>query len=67
MVLRHQELTRAIIGCIFEVHNEIGAGLDEETYHQGLLECLKQMGIHVVSKERKYLCTGMFESEGSRT
>lgn len=55
MALRHEKLTRAILECIFEVHNEIGVGLDEETYHQGLLECFSRKGIPAISKERKYI------------
>lgn len=55
MELRHKKLTGAIIGCVFEVHNEIGVGLDEETYHRGLLECFSIKGIPAISKERKYL------------
>ena len=55
MALRHEKLTKVILGCVFEVHNEIGVGLDEESYHQGLLECFRQKGIAAISKERKYL------------
>jgi len=55
MPLRHEELTEAIIGCIFEVHNDVGVGLDEELYHQSLLDCFLRKGIPVVSKARKYL------------
>jgi GxxExxY protein len=55
MALRHEELTRVILECIFDVHNDIGVGLDEETYHQGLLECFSRKGIPCISKEKKYL------------
>jgi len=55
MALRHKELTEVIIGCIFEVHNGIGIGLDEELYHQSLLDCLLKKGIPAISKARKYL------------
>lgn len=55
MALRHGELTKELLACIFEVHNEIGVGLDEEAYHQSLLDCFLRKGIPVVSKERKQL------------
>jgi hypothetical protein len=34
MALNHEEVTKAILECIFEVHNEVGVRLDEESYHQ---------------------------------
>jgi len=49
MALRHEELTKELLACIFEVHNEIGVGLDEETYHQSLFDCLLRKGIPAVS------------------
>lgn len=55
MALRHKELTEAILGCIFNVHNEIGVGLDEATYHQHLLDRFLRKGIPVISKKRKHL------------
>lgn len=55
MALRHEELTKEIRACIFEVHNDIGVGLNEETYHQALLACFSKRGFPTVSKERKYL------------
>lgn len=55
MALRHEELTKELLACIFEVHNEVGVGLDEETYHQSLVDCFSRKGIPVVSKERKQL------------
>lgn len=55
MELRHEELTEVIIGCIFEVHNDVGVGLDEETYHQSLFDRFVKKGIPAISKERKHL------------
>jgi len=55
MLLRHKELTEMILGCVFEVHNDIGVGLDEATYHQHLLDCFLRKGVPVISKERKHL------------
>jgi len=55
MALRYEELTNELIACIFEVHNELGVGLDEETYHQALFDCFQRKGIPAVSKARKQL------------
>lgn len=55
MGLRYEKLTQELRACIFEVHNEIGVGLDEETYHQALLDCFLRKDIPVVSKARKQL------------
>lgn len=55
MKLLHEELTYKIRQCIFEVRNEIGAGFDEETYHQGLLLSFERNGLPFVSKEQREL------------
>ncbi len=55
MKLLHEELTYKIRQCIFEVRNEIGAGYDEETYHQGLLLSFQRHGLPFVSKEKRPL------------
>ena len=55
MALLFEEQTRALIGCFFEVHNAVGVGFDERTYHQAL-ECrLRAAGIGYRSRERKAL------------
>jgi GxxExxY protein len=55
MPLRYEDLTEVILGCIFEVHNDVGVGFDEELYHQSLLDCFLRKGIPAISKERKHL------------
>lgn len=55
MALRHEELTSVIIASIFEVHNDVGAGLDEAPYHQSLLDCFLRKGVPATSKARKHL------------
>lgn len=50
--LLYEDLTYAIRKCIFEVHNDIGVGYDEETYHQGLSRRFVREGISFASKER---------------
>jgi len=53
--LLYGDLTYNIRKCIYDVHNRIGVGFDEETYHQGLIRKFKNEGISFVSKERKQL------------
>jgi GxxExxY protein len=55
MALRHEELTSVIIASIFEVHNDVGVGLDEALYHQSLLDCFLRKGVPATSKARKHL------------
>lgn len=50
--LLYEDLSFAIRQCIFEVHNDVGVGYDEETYHQGLGRRFEREGITFVSKER---------------
>lgn len=44
MKLLHKQLTEQIRACIYEVRKEIGAGFDEETYHQG--RCASSQGLN---------------------
>jgi GxxExxY protein len=55
MGLRHEELTSVILANIFEVHNDVGVGLNEEIYHQSLLDCFLRKGIPAISKARKHI------------
>lgn len=50
--LLYEDLTYAICQCIFEVHNDIGVGYDEETYHQGLKRRFGREGFSFASKDR---------------
>ena len=51
MSQRHYDLTRAIIGCAFQVSNELGAGFLESVYEQAMLVALKEDGITAVSQK----------------
>ncbi len=44
---QHGDLTRAIIGCAFEVINELGAGFLESVYEQAMCVALRHKGIPV--------------------
>ncbi len=48
--LKHEELTRIIIGCAFDVINELGAGFLESVYEKALLLALRQKGLSVRSQ-----------------
>lgn len=50
--LLYKDLTYAIRQCVFDVHNEVGVGYDEETYHQGLIRKFGREGISFSSKEK---------------
>jgi GxxExxY protein len=55
MALLHRELTFELWKCMIEVHNEIGVGFDEETYHQGLMRRFMKAGMPFVSKQKREL------------
>jgi len=55
MPLLYEKLTYQIRKCIFEVRKEIGAGYDEETYHQALIVSFSKNNIPYLSKEKRAL------------
>lgn len=55
MKLIYGEYTSRLRRCIYDVHNKLGVGYDEEPYHQGLIRQFCKDGIAFVSKERKWL------------
>lgn len=48
--LKHERITRSVIGCAFEVINELGAGFLESVYERALLLALRQKGLSAVSQ-----------------
>jgi GxxExxY protein len=48
--LKHEEITKAVIGCAFEVINELGAGFLESVYEKALLVALRQKGLSVIAQ-----------------
>lgn len=48
--VKHEELTKIIIGCAFDVINELGAGFLESVYHHALRLALEQKGLSVASQ-----------------
>jgi len=58
--LKHEPTTKAVIGCAFEVINELGAGFLESVYEKALLLALQQKGVVAVSQQA---CKVMFRGE----
>ena len=50
MAQKHYDLTRAVVGCAFEVSNELGAGFLESVYESAMLVALKETGISAESQ-----------------
>ena len=48
--LKHETITRTVIGCAFEVINELGAGFLESVYEKAMLLALRQKGLSVLSQ-----------------
>ena len=44
---RHAELTKAIIGCFYDVYNELGFGFIESVYENSLCIALRSTGFEV--------------------
>ena len=45
MGMLYSDLTRAVIGCAFDVQNELGAGFLESVYEKAMVVALSEMGI----------------------
>ena len=48
--MKYEAITRSVIGCAFEVVNELGAGFLESVYEKALLMALRQKGLSAVSQ-----------------
>ena len=64
-ILLHQELTEKILGCCFDVMNELGVGFLESVYKNALLIALKDKGLKVDVENRFVHCrpSGRRESD----
>lgn len=49
-VLKHEALTRAILGCAFEVITELGTGFLESVYEKALLLALQQKDLSATTQ-----------------
>ena len=48
--LKHEQVAKTVIGCAFEVINELGAGFLESVYERALLLALQQNGLSAVAQ-----------------
>ena len=46
--LKHEQITKSVIGCAFEVINELGVGFLESVYEKALLLALRQKGLSAI-------------------
>jgi len=46
----HRDLTEKIIGCFYDVYNELGFGFLESVYHAAMQVALGQIGLQAESK-----------------
>jgi GxxExxY protein len=45
MIMKHEDLTRKIIGCAMEVHNQLGNGFQELIYQRALAIEMQMQGL----------------------
>lgn len=48
--MKHEEITKTVIGCAFEVVNELGAGFLESVYEKAILLALRQKGLSTIAQ-----------------
>jgi GxxExxY protein len=48
--LLHEHITKIVIGCAFDVINELGSGFLESVYEKALLLALRQKGLTAISQ-----------------
>ena len=46
----HKELSYQVVGCLFDVHNEVGPGVREECYQKAIEHRLRDGGIPFIAK-----------------
>jgi len=63
--LKHEQITKSVIGCAFEVINELGAGFLESVYEHAMFVALEQKGLstqaqHPIEVMFRGKCVGDF-------
>ncbi len=48
--MKHRDVTEAIIGCFYNVYNELGYGFLESVYEKAMMIELASLGIQVVNQ-----------------
>ncbi len=66
--LKHEQITKNVIGCAFEVINELGAGFLESVYEKSFLLALQQKGLsataqHPIKVMFRNVCVGDFYAD----
>jgi GxxExxY protein len=66
--MKHEQITKSVIGCAFEVINELGAGFLESVYEKALLLALREEGLdgvaqHPVKVMFRGVCVGDFYAD----
>ncbi len=66
--LKHEAITRTVIGCAFEAINELGAGFVESVYERALMVALRQKDIAAVAQHPikvmfRGVCVGEFVAD----
>ena len=66
--LKHSTVTQTVLGCAFEVINELGAGFVESVYERSMLLALSQKGLSVSSQHPiqvsfRGVCVGDFYAD----
>lgn len=67
-ILKHHAITRVVIGCAFEVINELGAGFVESVYERALMVALRQKDMaavvqHPIKVMFRGVCVGEFVAD----
>jgi GxxExxY protein len=63
--LLHGAITKVVIGCAFEVINELGAGFLESVYEKAMMVALQQRGLQAIAQHPikvvfRNICVGEF-------
>ena len=67
-LFKHKELTEKIIGCFYDVYNELGFGFLECVYHESMVLLLRERGLIVESRVKipvrfRGVQVGLFEAD----
>ena len=66
--MQHEDITKIIIGCAFEVSNELGSGFLESVYEKAMCIALRQKGLsvqpqHPIKVFFRGICVGDFAAD----
>ena len=52
--LAYSEITKLILGCCFDVMNELGSGFSESVYKNALIIAMTEKNLNVAAEQRLY-------------